>query len=146
MNTSDASLLIEFTKAYFEEVDKGRLPNELFKPDFEFYFPKYGVGRGLKEFHEFATGLAATGYKAIHHRHRLKYIACGHEVFVEGTTSGTDGEGKTWNGGATPGGRFCGVFDFSEDGLIERMYIYLDPDYTSRDTGRFHWRRTEPRW
>jgi SnoaL-like domain len=146
ISTSASSLLIEFTKAYFEQVDNGRLPDELFTPDFEFYFPKYGVGRGLEEFREFATGLASAGHKATHHRDRLKYIACGQQVIVEGTTFGTDGEGNTWDGGETAGGRFCSVFDFTEDGFIKRMYIYLDPDYTSRDTDRFHWRRGQPRW
>jgi hypothetical protein len=37
---------IESAKTYFENVDKGELPFELFTPDFEFFFPKYGVGRG----------------------------------------------------------------------------------------------------
>jgi SnoaL-like domain len=104
ISTSASSLLIEFTKAYFDQVDNGRLPDELFTPDFEFYFPKYGVGRGFEEFRELATGLASTGYKAMHHRHSLKYIACGQQVIVEGTTSGTDGEGNTWNGGKRQAG------------------------------------------
>jgi hypothetical protein len=146
MNTSVSSLLIEFTKAYFKEVDDGRHPDELFALDFEFYYPKYGVGRGVEEFHEVAAGLAAAGYKVKHHLDRLNYIACGQQVIVEGITSGTDGEGKPWSGGETCGGRFCSVFDFTEDGFIKRMYVYVDPDHTGRDTGHFHWRRTEPRW
>ncbi|QGZ93718.1 hypothetical protein [Terricaulis silvestris] len=65
---------------------------------------------------------------------------------VEGTTFGKDGEGRTWNGGETPGGRFCSVFEFASNGLVRRMYIYLDPDYTSQDTARFHWRRAREHW
>jgi hypothetical protein len=51
MNMSVTSPLIETAKTYFEEADAGRPPDELFTPDFEFYFPKFGVGRGLEEFH-----------------------------------------------------------------------------------------------
>ena len=137
-------MLIEFAKAYFEQVDHGRLPDELFTPDFEFYFPKYGVGRGLEEFRELAAGLASAGLKVKHHRDRLRYIACGLQVIVEGTTFGSDGAGNTWNGGETPGGRFSSVFDFTEDGFIERMYVYLDPDFAGRDPHRLNWRRGDP--
>jgi hypothetical protein len=76
----------------------------LFTPDFEFYFPKYGIGRGLEEFREFASGLASAGHSVKHHRDRLKYIACGQQVFVEGSTFGADGEGNTWSGRKRPAG------------------------------------------
>ncbi len=146
MSASVSSRMIESTKTYFREVDSGRLPDELFTADFEFFFPKFGVGRGLDEFHELAAGLRAARYKATHHRDRLKYIAFGQQLIVEGTTFGSDSHGGTWNGGETPGGRFRSVFDFDEHGLIERMYIYLDPDYMSLHKDRFHWRRAQPHW
>ena len=146
MSTPASSRFVESAKRYFEDLDGGRFPVELFTPDFEFYFPKYGVGRGRDDLVEFASGLGATGHKATHHRDQLKYTSCGYQVIVEGTTFGSDGAGGTWNGGQTPGGRFCSVFDFNDDGLIKRMYIYLDPDYAGRDAGRFHWHRRQPRW
>jgi len=138
--------MIEAAKAYFAAVDSGRLPDELFTPDFEFFFPKYGVGRGVDEFHALAAGLGAAGYKATHYRDRLKYLVSGRQLIVEGTTFGSDGHGGAWDGGETPGGRFCSVFDFNAQGLISRMYIYLDLDYTSLDKERFHWQRAGPRW
>src|SRR5471032_1844141 len=146
MNDPLSSRLIASAKAYFEEVDSGQLPLELFTADFEFYFPKFGIGRGPDEFREFAGGLWAAGYKAQHHRVQLKYLVSGRQVVVEGTTEGGDADGRTWNGGQTPGGRFCSVFEFTAEGLIERMYIYLDPDYTSLDKERFHWERAQPHW
>lgn len=146
MDTSLQPQLIESTKMYFEEVDNGRLPIELFTPDFEFYFPKFGVGHGPDEFREFAAGLWAAGYKAQHRRTGLQYFSFGQQVVVEGTTEGRDAEGRAWSGGRTPGGRFCSVFDFTEQGLIKRMFIYLDPDYTGLDKDRFHWRRAAARW
>jgi hypothetical protein len=138
--------MIETAKAYFAKVDGGELPLELFTPDFEFYFPKFGVGRGAEDFREFGSGLWAAGYKAQHHKPQLTYTATGRQVIVEGTTEGSDGGGRIWNGGETLGGRFCSVFDFAENGRIARMYIYLGPDYTGLDRDRFHWRRAQPRW
>ena len=35
-------------------------------------------------------------------------------------------------------GRWCDVFEI-RDGLIQRCFIYLDPDYAGRDTGRYPW-------
>jgi hypothetical protein len=133
-------------RTYFDEVDAGRLPNELFTPDFEFYFPKFGVGRGFEEIEEFTRGLAAGGLSVTHHRDRLKYLDCGSRIIVEGTTFGHDRAGNQWDGGATPGGRFCSVFDFNDAGLIQRMYVYMDPDYTGADKDRMRWNRAEPRW
>lgn len=130
------SIADRIRQGVFRTGDHGRLPDELFTPDFEFYFPKYGVGRGFEEFRELAAGLAYAGLKVTHHRDRLRYIARGLQVIVEGTTFGNDGAGNTWDGGETPGGRFSSVFDFTEDGFIERMYAYLDPDFASRDPHR----------
>lgn len=144
MNTSDQHL--NSAKTYFSELDSGRIPDELFAPDFEFYFPKFGVGRGLEELREFAIGLVTAGLRVTHHRDRLKYLTCGSHVVVEGTTYGNDGADRSWNGGETPGGRFCSVFDFNDSGLIQRMYVYMDPDYTGADRDRMRWKRSEPRW
>lgn len=132
--------------AYFAAVDAGRMPEELFAPDFEFYFPKYGVGQGLAELQEFATGLWDAGLKVTHHRDQLTYIVCGDQVIVEGATFGHDKAGDAWDGGKTPGGRFCSVFDFNAAGLIQRMYVYMDPDYTAADKDRLLWSRRNPRW
>ena len=37
----------------------------------------------------------------------------------------------------TPG-RWCDVFEV-RDFLIQRCFIYLDPDYAGLDTARYHW-------
>ena len=139
-------MLIEFAKAYFEQVDHGRLPDELFTPNFEFYFPKFGVGRGPVEFGELAAGMIGSGNRIGHCHDSFSFIEAGRHVTVEGATHGTSSEGVTWKGGETPGGRFCSTFDFNEQGLIERMYVYLDPDYAGADKARFYWKRAKPVW
>ena len=35
-------------------------------------------------------------------------------------------------------GRWCDVFEV-RDFLIQRCFIYLDPDYAGLDTARYHW-------
>lgn len=146
MNATSQTRMIDTAKAHFEQTDNGNFPVELFAPDFEFYFPKFGVGRGVDEFRELASGLRAAGLRFQHHRDQLKYMVSGQHLIVEGTTLGSDTEGRSWNGGETPGGRFSSVFDFNDAGLIARMFIYLDPDYTSLDNDRFHWKRAKARW
>lgn len=130
---------------YFRRGDAGR-PDMLdgFTDDFEFFFPKFGIGRGRDDFMAFAAGLVGS-FKAFGHDiDGLRFIESGDSVVVEGTTRGEDREGATWEGGTTPGGRFCSVFEF-RGALIARMHIYLDPDYTSRDEARFLWGR-DRRW
>ena len=146
MSAPHTNANVDSARRYFVEVDSGRIPDELFAPDFEFFFPKFGVGQGVEELGEFAMGLASAGLKVAHHRDRLNYIVSGRQVIVEGTTEGRDGAGDRWNGGETPGGRFCSVFDFNDAGLIQRMYVYMDPDYTGADQDRFRWKRVAPRW
>jgi hypothetical protein len=74
-------------------LDSGRIPDELIAPDFEFYFPRFCVGRGLEELREFAIGLVTAGLRVTHHRDRPKYLARGTHAVVEGTTFGDDGAG-----------------------------------------------------
>jgi hypothetical protein len=94
VSVSFSARMIEAAKAYFVAVDSGRLPDELFSRDFEFFFPKYGVGRGVDEFHALAAGLVTAGYKAARYRDRLKYLVSGQRLIVEGTTFG-DGSRPT---------------------------------------------------
>lgn len=127
-------------KEYFIRLDTGR-PDlfDLFADDFQFYFPKFGVGRGKSELAELAQGLRTTIQSVTHDMDTLKFFAGTGFVIVEGTTTGLHVDGTKWLGGETPGGRFCNVFEFRDDGLIARVHIYLDPDYVGHDGGRFLW-------
>lgn len=54
-------------------------------------------------------------------------------------------KGQEWAAGETPGGRFGNVFEF-RDGLISRVYVYLDPDDLGEDEARFRWGREVRTW
>lgn len=135
----EASDRVKIVAEYIRRIDRNDFPAELFADGFQFYVPKFGVGHGLADFMEMAAGFAAA-YHGV--SHVIDLVAdCGSTIVLEGRTSGEDAGGVTWRGGETPGGRFCSVFEFDGDGLIARMHIYLDPDYTSQDRARFRWQR-----
>jgi hypothetical protein len=55
----------------------------------------------------------------------------------EGTSAGVHRDGS-WRAGLTHAGRWCDVFEV-RDFLIQRCFIYLDPDYAGLDTSRYAW-------
>ena len=110
---------------------------DLLHDDIEFYFPKYGIGRGKRAFGEFAAVIGRE-FDVYHDQDEFLFIESGDSVVVEGTTRGRDAAGRTWRGGETPGGRFCSVYEI-RDGRIARSFIYADPDYTSRHEDGFLW-------
>ncbi len=137
--------MIEAVQEYFTRSDAGR-PDalELFTDDVQIYFPKFGITRGKSGLLELAEGLFGTLGELGHDLSTFTVHVAENTVVVEGTTRGRDRAGNPWSGGETPGGRFCSVFEF-RDGLIGRMHIYLDPDYTGPDRDRFLW-GTDRRW
>lgn len=139
MTSSSKMTKIDTIKEYFRRIDLGELAAELFTADFEFFYPKFGVGRGPEEFYELAKALGGAMLRSAHRQDSFMFVEAGNNVAVEGTTEGTDINNLDWCGGKLRGGRFCSVFVFNGDGLIERMYIYVDPDYTGLDKDRFRW-------
>ncbi|MEQ5840099.1 nuclear transport factor 2 family protein [Paraburkholderia acidicola] len=138
--SSEVSKNVAAVKEYFVRGDAGRMDMlDLFTDEFQFYFPKFGIGKGKAEFAQFVQGLIGSLKSISHDIEALKFLEGHNFVVVEGTTEGVYGDGTSWSGGDTPGGRFSSVFEFRDDGLISRMHIYLDPDYSGKDTDRFLW-------
>jgi SnoaL-like domain len=139
MNDLEHPARKESTLEYFRLVDAGMPVFHLFAEDFQFYFPKFGIGRGVDEFMELAIGAQTSIGKIAHRIDNLLAPSDSNLVVAEGVTTGSDGQGKEWSGGETSGGRFCSVFSFNVDGLIDRMHVYLDPDYTGEHQEGFRW-------
>jgi ketosteroid isomerase-like protein len=135
---------IAVAKEYFVRSDQGRpdLP-DLFHEDAEVYFPKFGFGFGRQSIVEVAKGFIGALEFIKHDYDGLKFISSGDHLVVEGTSRGAI-SGKSWEGGTTPGGRFCNVFRFRGD-RIASVHVYLDPDYTGEDEPRFRWGK-DRRW
>jgi ketosteroid isomerase-like protein len=130
--------MIRIAQEYFKRGDQGR-PDilDLFHQDVEFYFPKFGFGAGRQSYIEIVKGFEGSLGYIKHDYDSFRFTVSGNYLVVEGSSKGSL-SGKSWEGGKTPGGRFCNVFKF-RDKLIVSVHVYLDPDYTGEDTARFRW-------
>jgi hypothetical protein len=146
MSTAPESKTVAIAKEYFKRLD-ARSPTilELFTQDVQFYFPKFGIGRGPSAILEAMTGIGGRVESVEHAYDSFVFIPSGSHLAVEGTTRGQLKNGIGWAAGQTPGGRFCNIFQFRDE-LICRLHIYLDPDYGGEDAARFLWGRTDRAW
>ena len=133
---SPADARVEAAIAYFRKAD-ARDPAvvDLFTDDVELFFPKLGRARGKPAFARFAATLGAEMARLEHDVEGFRIVASGDTVVVEGTERGVTQDGVAWPDGVVSEGRFCNVFEF-DGALIRRMYVYVDPDFTSRDQRR----------
>jgi len=129
---------ISIVQEYFVRADQGR-PDvlELFHANAEIYFPKFGLGFGRQSLVEMVKGFEGALEFIKHDYDGFTFMPSGDHLVVEGTSRGAI-SGKSWEGGKTPGGRFCNVFKFRDD-RIASLHVYLDPDYTGEDEARFRW-------
>ncbi len=124
---------------YLKRIDRRENVLDLFADDTQFYYPKWGVANGKAELEKFFSDL--TIKPRAPHRHDyayFNYIIQGDLVVVEGTLSDLTPDGKEGHTGATYDGRFCDIFDI-RDFKIQRLFVYLDPDYAGADTARYPW-------
>ncbi len=137
--------------AYLKAIDgggvtpDGRNILDLFADDARFHFPKWGVAVGKEQIGRLFGALGGTVRRVEHHYDSLNWVCTGGDVLVcEGTSHGEHRDGP-WRAGAPDwgAGRFCDVFEI-RDGLIQRCFVYLDPDYAGKDTARYPWLGEDP--
>jgi hypothetical protein len=134
------SVALEYLKAF----DNGGVTSsggsimDLFAEDAQVWFAKWGLANGTEQIARL-FGDVGGRINAIRHDYaNFNWIMTGTDTFaVEGTSYGVHEEGE-WRAGVTHAGRWCDVFEV-RDFLIQRCFIYLDPDYAGRDTGRYPW-------
>lgn len=123
---------------YLKRLDQGKDFFDLFSNDAQVYFPKWGLANGLEEVQQMFSDLGSI-LKSIRHDYAyFNYISQGDVLVVEGTSSGVTADGTEWRAGVTHAGRWCDVFEI-RDFQIQRLFIYLDPDYAGADTERYPW-------
>ncbi len=123
---------------YLKRLDRGEGFYDLFDDNAQVYFPKCGVANGQKQVEQLFTDLISILKSVVHDNAYFNYIIQEDFVVVEGTTSGTTADGVEWRAGVSHAGRWCDVFEI-RDFKIQRLYIYLDPDYAGADTARYPW-------
>lgn len=138
------SVVLEYLKAF----DNGGVTStggsvlDLFADDAQVYFPKWGLADGSEEIGRLFTEVGATLKSIRHHYADFNWVFSGSDVVVvEGTSHGEHQDGP-WRAGVPEwaAGRWCDVFEI-RDWRIQRLFIYLDPDYAGKDTERYPWLR-----
>ncbi|MDT8397992.1 MAG: nuclear transport factor 2 family protein [Pseudomonadales bacterium] len=123
---------------YIKRLDRGDDFFALFDEHAEVYFPKWGVAQGRDQICQLFADVGAVLAAIKHHYAYFNYIGEGDTLVVEGTSEGQTASGAQWRAGVGHGGRWCDVFEI-RNGLIQRLYIYTDPDYWGADTSRYPW-------
>ena len=136
------SVALEYLKAF----DNGGTTStgagilDLFAEDAQVYFPKWGIAEGKEQIGQLFGEVGAT-LKAIKHDYAsFNWVFSGSDTIVaEGTSCGEHQDGP-WRAGVPEwgAGRWCDVFEI-RDFRIQRVFIYLDPDYAGRDRDRYPW-------
>lgn len=128
---------------YFKCLDQGEELMHLFAENAQVYFPKWGIATGIEEIEQLFSDLGSIVNALSHDYAYFNYGFDSDMVVVEGTSTGEAGDGTEWRPDDTPGGgRWCDVFEI-RDGKIQRLFIYLDPDYAGADTERYPWLQRE---
>ena len=131
---------------YFKALDRGGVTSsggsmfDLFADDAQAYFPKWGLASGRTEIERMYGEVGATLKAITHHYASFNWVLSGSDLLVcEGTSHGEHRDGP-WRACVpeSGAGRFCDVFEI-RDWLIQRVFIYLDPDYAGMDTARYPW-------
>ena len=140
------SVALEYLKAF----DNGGITSsgasilDLFASDAQVYFPKWGLATGREQIARLFGEVGATIKSITHHYSHFNWIFSGSDLLVcEGTSHGVHVDGS-WRAGNPEwaAGRWCDVFEI-RDWLIQRCFIYLDPDYAAKDTARYPWLNTK---
>lgn len=128
--------LVEIAIEYFKKVDAGD-PSylDLFSENVDFFFPKFGQAKGKDALVEFGKRIGSSLTSIWHDIDGFKITTAGNTVIVEGQEGGVMSDGTSWPDNNISMGRFCSVFEFTGK-LISRMYVYVDPDFPSRDVAR----------
>src|SRR4030081_1390204 len=90
MSEMPVSPRVKAVQEYYRRLDAGEFPADLFAKDFQFCFPKYGVGHGAAAFSELFSGMMCAVKRVAHHLDTMLFIEQGNCVAAEGTTEGTD--------------------------------------------------------
>jgi ketosteroid isomerase-like protein len=136
------SVVLDYLKAFD---NGGAIPTggnilDLFADDAQVYFPKWGLATGKEQISKLFGDVGATIKHIEHHYAHFNWVFSGGDFVVcEGDSHGEHRDGA-WRAGLPEwgAGRWCDVFEI-RDWQIQRVFIYLDPDYAGRDTERYPW-------
>lgn len=129
--------MIALAKAYFQAFATAADVEDQLSPELEFFFPRFGLGRGAEEYAQLARGLSNYWDLVDYDIDNFSYICAGANVVVEGTVSG-----QMPGGGSFRAHRFCAVLEI-KGGKITRLYFYTDPDMAGQQPPLVNWERSD---
>jgi hypothetical protein len=136
------SVALEYLKAFDHGgvTANGGSILDLFADNAQVYFPKWGIASGKAQIGKLFGDVGGTLKSIQHHYDKFNWIFSGGDTIVcEGTSEGEHRDGPWLAGNPQWGaGRWCDVFEI-DNGKIQRVFIYLDPDYAGKDTSRYPW-------
>lgn len=139
MGTTEHTEQKEIVVSYFQQLDRGGDFIDLFDENARVFYPKWGIATGHEEIGEMFSDVGSLVNKMSHNYEYFNYVMSGDTVVVEGTSTGETADGTEWRPDGEPGGgRWCDVFEV-RNGKIQRLFIYLDPDYAGTDTEQYSW-------
>lgn len=135
----------EIVMQYMRGVDQGLDISHLFAEHAEVCFPKWGIAAGRDEIMQMFTDIGTILGSLKHDYAHFNYYSDEDTMIVEGTSSGTTKDGVQFTGGLTYAGFFTDVFEI-RDFKIQRLYVYLDPDYWGKNTAPYPWLTRDEEW
>lgn len=126
-------------RRYYEKINAGEFDDEyfgLFADDVEIFYPKFGFAYGHDAVKDFGNRVQSIVSEFAFDLDRFIYTCQDNRVVVEITEYGRLRNGKRFPDGKVSFGKFCCVFEFNKDGLIQRYHSYGDPDYAAEDPVR----------
>ncbi len=141
--TNARQVALEYLKAFDNAgvTDSGGSILELFAADAQVYFPKWGVAQGSRRDRpDVRRRRRRPSQSILHDYDTFNYVMTGGDTFaVEGTSVG-DAPRRPVASGRSRARRGSLVRRVrGRDGLIQRCFIYLDPDYAGQDIARYPW-------
>ena len=138
----DKSVVLDYLKGFDNAgvIPTGGSILDLFADDAQVYFPKWGLATGKEQISKLFSDVGAAIKHIEHHYAHFNWVFSGGDIVVcEGDSHG-EHRGGPWRAGLPEwgAGRWCDVFEI-RDWKIQRVFIYLDPDYAGRDTERYPW-------
>ncbi|WP_114195728.1 nuclear transport factor 2 family protein [Edaphovirga cremea] len=136
MSKRQKSLRINLICEYYQKLasqDVSLL--HLFSEDVVIFFPKFGVSYGKPSLTDLGMKLSNELAHLYHDPTRFSLISEGDAIVVEGLMHGVMRSGERWPKEGEDGRYFCTVFEFKGN-LIQRMHVYLDPDFDHKDVDR----------
>ena len=134
------SVAMEYLRAF----DKGGVTStgdcilSTLRRDAQVYFPKWGLANGKEEIGKMFGDVGGTLKSIVHHYSHFNWIMSGCDPSCARAPATASTRTAPWRAGSPEwrAGRWCDVFEI-RDFLIQRCFIYLDPDYAGKDTARY---------